>query len=107
MPPCPVCSAVQQYRERGWNCVPVHQPDPTTGKCSCGKADCPNAGKHPDGRFWPGGSADVNDFAGRNVGVRLGPESNNLADVDLDCVEATAAAPYLLPGTDSAFGRGG
>jgi hypothetical protein len=39
-----------------------------------------------------------------NVGVILGPASNNLADVDLDCDEAIAAAALLLPLTIR-FGR--
>jgi hypothetical protein len=39
----------------------------------------------------------------QNIGVVLGPCSNNLCDVDLDCDEAIAAA-VLLPGTLT-FGR--
>jgi len=95
------------YLTRGWQCVPVHRPEPETGRCSCGKADCPKPGKHPDPRLWPGGSAEPEHFADRNVGVRLGPESNNLADVDLDCGEAVASGTLLLPPTNAAFGRGG
>lgn len=95
-----------RYAARGWRLVPVHRPDAATRACSCGKADCPKPGKHPDGRHWPGGSAELLHFEGRNVGVKLGPESRDLADVDLDCNAAVAVAPYLLPATDCGFGRG-
>ena len=40
-----------------------------------------------------------------NIGVLLGPRSNDLADVDLDCKEAVVLAPYFLPDTDTIFGR--
>ncbi|MDY3563391.1 DNA polymerase [Gemmata sp. JC673] len=99
--------AVAAYRARGWCMVPVHRPDLDRGTCSCGRPDCPKPGKHPDARFWPAGSADTEHFAGRNVGVKLGPDSAGLADVDLDCGEAVSVGPYLLPPTGSAFGRGG
>ena len=94
-----------RYRARQWCTVPVHRPDPETASCSCGKADCAKPGKHPDGRFWPVGSADPDHFADRNIGIRLGPDSQDLADVDLDCGEAVVVGPALLPATDSAFGR--
>jgi hypothetical protein len=40
-----------------------------------------------------------------NVGVQLGPHSQGLTDVDLDCAEAVAIASLLLPSTDATFGR--
>jgi hypothetical protein len=40
-----------------------------------------------------------------NVGVVLGPTSNGLTDVDCDCAEAIAIAPYLLSPTAARFGR--
>ncbi|MDB5308811.1 MAG: hypothetical protein JWO38_3013 [Gemmataceae bacterium] len=96
-----------RYHTRRWKTVPVHRPDPSTGRCSCGKDPCPNPGKHPDGRVWPGDTVDPAEFAGRNVGVHLGPGSGNLGDVDKDCPEAVSAGRYLLPPTGAAFGRGG
>ena len=39
-----------------------------------------------------------------NIGVILGPASDHLADVDLDCDEAIEIAPQLLPATIR-FGR--
>jgi hypothetical protein len=45
------------------------------------------------------------DSAAQNVGVILGEASGGLADVDLDCPEATAVAPYFLPRTGAIFGR--
>ena len=41
----------------------------------------------------------------QNVGVLLGAASGNLMDVDLDCPEALAVAPFFLPPTDAVFGR--
>ncbi len=96
-----------RYLARNWRTVPLHRPDPNTRQCSCGKPNCAKPGKHPDGRYWPEGSANPAHFVDHNLGVRLGPDSKNLADVDKDCAEAIAIGPFLLPATDSAFGRGG
>ena len=41
----------------------------------------------------------------QNIGLLLGAPSNGLVDVDLDCPEARAAAPFLLPKTDMIGGR--
>lgn len=40
-----------------------------------------------------------------NLGGMMGTLSNGLTDVDCDCPEAIAAAPYLLPPTNMLFGR--
>jgi Bifunctional DNA primase/polymerase, N-terminal len=40
-----------------------------------------------------------------NIGVMLGPSSHGLTDVDLDCDQARAIAPYILPRTGAIFGR--
>jgi hypothetical protein len=42
-----------------------------------------------------------------NVGAIMGPPSNGLADVDLDCSEAVRLAPYFLPRTSAIYGRPG
>jgi hypothetical protein len=42
--------------------------------------------------------------AKQNVGIILGKASGGLTDLDLDCPEAIAAAPYILPRT-AVFGR--
>jgi hypothetical protein len=41
----------------------------------------------------------------QNIGVVLGPKSNGLTDIDLDCPEAIGLAPHFLPITGSKFGR--
>src|ERR1700730_17275945 len=41
----------------------------------------------------------------QNIGVIQGHASGGLTDIDLDCQEAIAAAPYLLPKKTSAFGH--
>jgi len=96
-----------RYLARKWQVVPVHRPDPANGSCSCGKAECGKPGKHPIAAYWPGGSTNPAHFENRNIGVQLGPYSQDLADVDLDCNAALAAAPQLLPATNCGFGRGG
>jgi hypothetical protein len=40
-----------------------------------------------------------------NIGILMGQVSGNLIDVDLDCPEAVAIAPDLLPPTEAIFGR--
>jgi hypothetical protein len=40
-----------------------------------------------------------------NIGVVLGPSSHGLTDIDLDCPEAVALAPWILPKTGAIFGR--
>src|SRR5215471_5884281 len=40
-----------------------------------------------------------------NVGVQLGPHSNGLTNVDLDCPEAVRIGGMLLPKTNACFGR--
>lgn len=41
----------------------------------------------------------------QNIGVILGEASKGLVDVDIDCREALALAPYFLPQTSGRFGR--
>jgi hypothetical protein len=43
----------------------------------------------------------------RNVGALLGEASSGLTDIDLDCPEARAVAPFILPPTQAIFGRPG
>jgi hypothetical protein len=62
-----------RYHAAGWKTVPVYRPGPADGACTCGRAGCPNPGKHPDAHHWPRWTADPAAFEGRNVGVFLGP----------------------------------
>ncbi|TNC10424.1 hypothetical protein FF100_22390 [Methylobacterium terricola] len=83
-----------QYCRRNWNPVPVpfQKKGPVGtgwGKRVIREADAP--------RYFNG--------APQNIGVVLGPTSNGLTDVDLDCPEAIALAPLLLPETGAIFGR--
>ncbi len=88
-----VVEAAQQFRNRGWSPIPVRF-----------KEKIPLPG-------WPNYEATeeaiVRDF-GRgpvNIGVRLGISSGGLVDLDLDCPEARALAPLLIPATGFRFGR--
>ncbi len=84
----------RSYIQRGWNPVPV-----------------PDKSKKPIGEGWQKRIIDETNveqfFNGRpqNVGVLMGPTSGGLSDVDLDCSEAIAIAPYVLPKTGAKFGR--
>jgi hypothetical protein len=84
----------QSYITRGWNPVP-----------------CRYRTKKPIGDDWQSRKIDATnvtqhfDDAQLNVGVQLGPSSAGLTDVDLDCREAVAIAPYVLPPTSARFGR--
>jgi predicted P-loop ATPase len=86
--------AAQAYVARGWNPLPL-----------------PFKSKIPTDKGWQNrviGAADLPKYFNgkpQNVGVVLGPSSNDLTDVDLDAREAIAIAPYLLPKTGAIFGR--
>jgi Bifunctional DNA primase/polymerase, N-terminal len=82
------------YIERGWNPVPI--PFREKGPTGNGwQARVITADTAP--QFFNGGP--------QNIGVILGPTSRGLTDIDLDCPEAIALAPYILPATDAVFGR--
>ena len=93
-PKPPMIDFALAYARRGWNVVPVRFK-----------------GKSPIGEGWQRRvirEADVPkyfDGAPQNVGVVLGASSGGLTDIDLDCREAVAIAPYVLPSTGALFGR--
>jgi hypothetical protein len=82
------------YIRRGWNPVPI-----------------PYRSKNPAKDGWHTRIISVDDAprhfdgAPQNIGVQLGPHSRGLTDVDLDCAEAIAIAPAVLPPTRAIFGR--
>ena len=86
--------AALDYARRGWAPVPI-----------------PHGEKNPNLRGWQNlriGPAEVpRQFNGRpqNIGVVLGEPSGYLVDLDLDALEALAAAAYLAPDTPAVFGR--
>ena len=86
--------AARAYVARGWNPLPL-----------------PYKSKIPTDTGWQQRVIREPDlpryFNGRpqNVGVVLGPSSAGLTDLDLDCREAIAIAPYVLPKTGAIFGR--
>ena len=74
-----------------WAVVPLH--DVSSGACSCGKAECPSAGKHPRPNKWQEEATDdastVARWAARwpraNVGIATGEASGFFVlDVDPD-----------------------
>jgi hypothetical protein len=79
---------------RGWNPVPVAYRS-----------------KKPIGSEWQRRVIDhsnVEQFfngADLNIGAMMGTTSKGLTDVDLDCAEAIAIAPYILAPTQAIFGR--
>jgi hypothetical protein len=82
------------YIGRVWNPIPI-----------------PYRKKFPTDDDWPklqitaANVAQYFDGNPQNIGVQLGPKSNGLTDIDLDCPEAIGLASYFLPRTDSTFGR--
>jgi putative DNA primase/helicase len=50
-------------------------------------------------------AAEYFNGADLNVGGVMGPKSNGLTDVDLDCVEALTLQKYFLPPTPARYGR--
>jgi hypothetical protein len=83
-----------EYIARGWNPVPI-----------------PFRSKRPIGNNWQTRSIDVDAaphfFNGgpQNIGVLMGATSHGLTNADLDCKEAVAIGPFLLPPTGAIFGR--
>ncbi len=90
----PALDIALQYIERGWAPIPIrtgakilvvmvgkrcNSPRETAPKCFNGKP--------------------------QNIGVVLGAASGGLTDIDLDCPEAIALAPYFFPRTNASFGR--
>ena len=82
------------YISRGWNPVP-----------------CDYKSKIPIGEEWQLRVIDASNAAQyfntnpQNIGVAMGPTSKGLTDADLDCAEAVAIAPYILPRTNAIFGH--
>jgi hypothetical protein len=79
--------------DRGWQIVPIAAGE-----------------KGPRCKGWPDLRMTADEVrrhlaAGGNIGVRLGPASGELVDIDLDCDEALALADPYLPPTQAAFGR--
>jgi hypothetical protein len=86
-----VRGTVEAYIARGWEPVAI-----------------PALGKRPHEQDWGIRTYIPEDFGTRhNIGIKLGGRSQGLTDVDLDCDEAVALAPYILPPTDATFGRDG
>jgi hypothetical protein len=86
--------AAQEFIARGWNPVPIawRTKKPIGADWHLRKIDTGNVAEHFDG-------------GQLNVGVILGPSSAGLCDVDLDCREAIAIAPFVLSPTPARFGR--
>jgi hypothetical protein len=90
----PPLTTARGYIERGWNPIPVSRQT-----------------KKPIGTNWQHRRLDITtaaaafNSADMNVGVQLGPYSNGLTDVDLDCREAVLVGPRLLPASNNIFGR--
>ena len=81
------------YLRRGWSVIPI-----------------PKREKRPRLKGWQKLrliEADARRyFSGEgNLGINLGSASGGLADIDLDCPEASWFAPNLLPATNAIFGR--
>ena len=84
-----VAVAAREYLARGWAPLPFRQRE-----------------KGPTYPDWQNFKADeTTQFSGMNLGLLDGAPSNGLVDCDLDCSEALALAPLVLPATGAIFGR--
>ena len=88
-----VLAAALDYIARGWSPIPI--PHREKG---------PLIDAWQDIRVNAETAAAYFNGAKQNVGIILGEASGGLTDLDLDCPEAIAAAPYILPRT-AVFGR--
>ena len=81
-------SAARDYIERGWAPIPVpfRTKGPLLEDWQTVRINAETAPNYFNG-------------APQNIGIILGAASGGLCDLDLDCFEAIAAAPYLLPRT--------
>ncbi len=86
-------SAVLTYIKLGWSPIPVPH-----------RAKGPLIDAWQDLRINAETAPKYFNGARQNVGVILGSASGDLTDIDLDCPEAIAAAPYILPRT-AVFGH--
>jgi Bifunctional DNA primase/polymerase, N-terminal len=91
----PALDAALEYIARGWNPVPVAYKSKKPSGGNDWQKVIIDAASAP--RYFNG--------ATMNVGLQLGPASCGLTDVDLDCEEAIAIAPAILPATGAIFGR--
>jgi hypothetical protein len=85
--------AALDYLDRGWRIVPIKPGE-----------------KRPLIASWPDLVVTVDTIPqhfdhGEGLGVILGRRSGDLADIDLDCVEAITLADLYLPVTRAQFGR--
>jgi hypothetical protein len=80
----------KEYMARGWAPIPLRHNS-----------------KNPGFDGWDTFVANENTLFNANVGLRLGDPSHGLTDVDLDFPEARILAPYILPRTETMFGRPG
>jgi hypothetical protein len=90
-----LAAAIELTVQRHWRLVPVE-----------------NGTKRPPDGGWQNLRLEVDDLPryfsnGASIGVLCGEPSGNLVDVDLDCREAVALAPYFLPKTALRHGRPG
>ena len=90
---CDAMALAAEALARGWHPVAL---DPST--------------KKPQGVKWQLRTItreNLSQYFSGNVGVglQMGPKSNGLTDIDLDCAEAVVLAPSFLPKTDAVYGR--
>jgi hypothetical protein len=84
-----VSLAAKAYRELGFATLPLRRG-----------TKVPAAGEG-----WQNSTADDATRFDGNLGVMMGEPSHGLVDIDLDCPQALALAPHLLPPTGATFGR--
>lgn len=101
--------AAQDYAALGWLIFPIHTID-DDGRCTCGKHDCGNAGKHPlTARGFLDASRDPDrvkrwwtQWPGANIGIPTGPVSDVLV-IDIDAAKGGWASADNLEAEGNLF----
>ncbi|MGJ8620679.1 MAG: bifunctional DNA primase/polymerase [Methylophilaceae bacterium] len=95
-----IFEAAKAYISRGWHVFPLHSI--IDGKCTCGNADCSDAGKHPAvSRGVKEATTDTNKIEAwfstdeqRNIGIATG-ESSDLTIIDIDIGNKGGAETWI------------
>src|SRR6185437_14690833 len=97
-------AAVQRYKEEGFEVVPLAAT--RNGKCTCGRADCKAAGKHPVIKNWTDAILDDAQLrywlqvrADVNVGIRTGGVSGFFV-IDEDGPQGQASLAAITSGRE-------
>jgi len=101
----PILTAARSYVQRGWHVFPLHGIN--DGQCTCGIANCPDAGKHPSTQYGlKEATRDIEQiekwFADgkRNIGIVTG-QLSGITVLDIDIGEKGGDATWARLNKDT------